>query len=162
MCPLLCASLQAHFAHRSPSCALAAHALSRALCSRRTSGPSASPHVTICWIPRASPPSWPERGERTRKKRIPFSEWKLWNHLKNACPSFSSVPFSRSAVPDSSRPHELQHARPPCPSPTPGVHSKLTSIESVMRSSHLILSSPSPPAPNPSQHQSFPMSQLFA
>ena len=39
---------------------------------------------------------------------------------------------------------------------------RLTSIESVMPSSHLILSSPSPPAPNPSQHQSFPMSQLFA
>ena len=31
---------------------------------------------------------------------------------------------------------------------------RLTSIESVMTSSHLILSSPSPPAPNPSQHQS--------
>ena len=39
---------------------------------------------------------------------------------------------------------------------------RLTSIESVMPSIHLILSSPSPPAPNPSQHQSFPMSQLFA
>ena len=30
--------------------------------------------------------------------------------------------FSRSVVSDSSRPRELQHARPPCPSPTPGVH----------------------------------------
>ena len=40
---------------------------------------------------------------------------------------------------------------------------RLMSIESVMPSSHLILlSSPSPPAPNPSQHQSFPMSQLVA
>ena len=39
---------------------------------------------------------------------------------------------------------------------------RLTSIESVMPSSHLILCSPSPSAPNPSQHQSFPMSQLFA
>ena len=34
---------------------------------------------------------------------------------------FSSV--SRSVVSDSLRPHELQYARPPCPSPTPGVHS---------------------------------------
>src|SRR5574337_779989 len=42
---------------------------------------------------------------------------------------------------DSLRPHELQHARPPCPSPTPGVHSD-TSIESVMPSSHLILCHP--------------------
>ena len=36
---------------------------------------------------------------------------------------FSSVQFSRSVVSNSLRPHELQHARPPCPSPTPGVHS---------------------------------------
>ena len=39
------------------------------------------------------------------------------------------------------RPHESQHARPLCPSPTPGVHSD-TSIESVMPSSHLILCRP--------------------
>ena len=38
-------------------------------------------------------------------------------------PSVSSVQFSRSVVSDSLRPHESQHARPPCPSPTPGVHS---------------------------------------
>ena len=31
--------------------------------------------------------------------------------------------FSRSVMPDFLRPHESQHARPPCPSPTPGVHS---------------------------------------
>ena len=30
--------------------------------------------------------------------------------------------ISRSVVSESLRPHELQHARPPCPSPTPGVH----------------------------------------
>ena len=36
---------------------------------------------------------------------------------------FSSVQFSCSVVSDSLRPHESQHARPPCPSPTPGVHS---------------------------------------
>ena len=36
---------------------------------------------------------------------------------------FSSVQFSRSVVSDSLRPHESQHTRPPCPSPTPGVHS---------------------------------------
>ena len=33
-----------------------------------------------------------------------------------------SVQFSRSVVSNSIWPHELQHARPPCPSPTPGVH----------------------------------------
>ena len=36
---------------------------------------------------------------------------------------FSSFQFSHSVVSDSLRPHELQHARPRCPSPTPGVHS---------------------------------------
>ena len=35
----------------------------------------------------------------------------------------SSVQFSHSVVSNSLRPHELQHARPPCPSQTPGVHS---------------------------------------
>ena len=33
-----------------------------------------------------------------------------------------SVQFNRSVVSDSLQPHELQHTRPPCPSPTPGVH----------------------------------------
>ena len=36
---------------------------------------------------------------------------------------FSSAQFSCSVVYDSLRPHASQHARPPCPSPTPGVHS---------------------------------------
>ena len=36
---------------------------------------------------------------------------------------FGSIQFSRSVVSASLRPHESQHARPPCPSPTPGVHS---------------------------------------
>ena len=35
---------------------------------------------------------------------------------------FSLVPFSCSVMSDSLPPHELEHARPPCPSPTPGVH----------------------------------------
>ena len=35
---------------------------------------------------------------------------------------FPCLQFSHSVVSDSLRPHELQHARPPCPSPTPGVH----------------------------------------
>ena len=52
-----------------------------------------------------------------------------------------SVQFSRSVMSDSLRPHESQRARPPCPSPPPGVHSN-SSIESVMPSSHLILGRP--------------------
>ena len=38
---------------------------------------------------------------------------------------FSSVQFSHSVVSDSLQPHELQHARPPCPSPSPRVYSDL-------------------------------------
>ena len=61
----------------------------------------------------------------------------------------SSVQFSCSVMSDSLRSHELQHARPPCPSSTPGDHSNSTSIESVMPSSHLILCRPllMPPIP---------------
>ena len=56
---------------------------------------------------------------------------------------FSSVHFSRSVVSDSLRPHKSQHARPPCPSPTPGVHSdSFSSIKSVMPTNHLILCCP--------------------
>ena len=47
--------------------------------------------------------------------------------------------FSHSVVSGSLQPHGLWHARPPCPSPTPGVHSNPMSIESVMQSNHLIL-----------------------
>ena len=43
--------------------------------------------------------------------------------LGNLLLFFSSVQFSCSVMSDSSQPHESQHARPPCPSPTPGVHS---------------------------------------
>ena len=54
----------------------------------------------------------------------------------------STVQFSRSVVSDSLRPHGQQHARPPCPSPTPGVHPKLMSVELVMPSNDLILCCP--------------------
>ena len=40
----------------------------------------------------------------------------------HTCICIRSDQISRSVVSDSLRPHELQHARPPCPSPTPGVH----------------------------------------
>ena len=55
----------------------------------------------------------------------------------------SPVQFSSSLVSDSLQPHEPQHARPPCPSPTPGVHpNPCPLIESVMPSNHLILCHP--------------------
>ena len=46
----------------------------------------------------------------------------LWYAVK-AVLRWSSVQFSHSVVSNSLQPHESQHARPPCPSPTPGVHS---------------------------------------
>ena len=62
--------------------------------------------------------------------------------------------ISRSVASDSLRPHESQHTRPPCPSPTSGVHwDSRPSSQWCHQPSHP-LSSPSPPAPNPSQHQS--------
>ena len=46
-----------------------------------------------------------------------------WGLLYVRSPQFSSVQFSRSVVSNSLWPHELQHARPLCPSPTPRVYS---------------------------------------
>ena len=80
------------------------------------------------------------------------------------CPwSSVTVQFSRSVVSDSLWPRGLQHARPPCPSPTPGVESNScplswwrhpTISSSVVPFSSCLLSFPA--------SGSFPMSQLFA
>ena len=51
--------------------------------------------------------------------------WRFHTHGEGrptVLPSFPSVQFSCSVMSDSLRPHESQHARPPSPSPTPGVH----------------------------------------
>ena len=52
------------------------------------------------------------------------------------------VQFSCSVVYDFLQPHILQHTRPPCPSPTPGVYPNPCPYESVMPSNHLILHHP--------------------
>ena len=57
-------------------------------------------------------------------------------------PHLWSVQFSRTVVSDSLWPHESQHARPPCLSPTPGVHPNPCLIESMMPSNYLILCCP--------------------
>ena len=73
-----------------------------------------------------------------------------------------SVQFSRSVVSNSLRPHGLQHAKPPCPSPTPGVYSNscplsrwcyTTISSSVIPFSSCLQSFPA--------SGSFPMSQFF-
>ena len=57
---------------------------------------------------------------------------------------FSSVQFSHSVVSDSLRPHESQHIRPPCPSPTPGVYpNHVHQVSDAIHPSHP-LSYPSP------------------
>ena len=54
---------------------------------------------------------------------------------------------------NSLRPHQTQHTRPPCPSPTQGLtQTHVHQVSDAIEPSHP-LSSPSPPAPNPSQHQ---------
>ena len=86
------------------------------------------------------------------------------------CPSrsaflfhFSSVQCSCSVVSNPLRPHESQHARPPCPSPTPGVHSD---SHPSSQWCHPAISSPVVPFSSCPQSLpalgSFPMSQLFA
>ena len=84
--------------------------------------------------------------------RIPYSISDLLDSYINGV--FSSVQFSHSVVSDSLRPHESQHARPPCPSPTPRVHPHSCASSQWCHPAISSLSSPSPPAPNPSQHQS--------
>ena len=71
-----------------------------------------------------------------------------------------SIQFSHSVMSDSLRPHGPQHARPPCPSPTPGVYpnswinspTPVRWVGDAIQPSHP-LSSPSPPPLNLSQHQ---------
>ena len=53
-----------------------------------------------------------------------------------------SVQFSRSVVSDSLRPHGPQHARPPCPSPTPRVHPNPCPLSSWCHPTNLILCRP--------------------
>ena len=76
---------------------------------------------------------------------------------------FSSVQFSRSVVSDSLWPHESPHARPPCPSPTPGVHSDSgpSSLWCHPAISSSVVPFSSCPQSLPAS-ESFPMSQLFA
>ena len=79
------------------------------------------------------------------------------------CVQFSSVQFSRSVMSGSLRPHELQHTRPPCQSPTPGLH--WDSCPSSQWCHPTISSSVIPFSSCPQSlpaSEFFPMSQLFA
>ena len=89
----------------------------------------------------------------------------LLGHPSAPAPStlFSSVQFSCSVVSDSLWPHELQHARPPCPSPTPRLDSDSRPSSQWWHpaiSSSVIPFSSCPQSLTASE--SFPTSQLFA
>ena len=88
--------------------------------------------------------------------------WKIPMNARETNPlSFSSVQFSHSVMSDSLRPHELQHARPPCPSPTLRVHSNSCPSSQWC---HPAISSSTIPFSCPQSlpaSESFPMSQLF-
>ena len=77
--------------------------------------------------------------------------------------AFSSVQFSHSVVSNSLQPHELQHTRPPCPSPTLGVHPNPWPLSRwcypTISSSVIPFSSCPQSFPT---SESFQMSQLFA
>jgi len=87
------------------------------------------------------------------------SQWEKWKSNR----WISSVQFSCSVVSDSLRPHEPQHARPPCPSPTPRVHSDSRPLSQWR---HPAISSSVIPFSSCPQSLpalgSFPMNQLFA
>ena len=88
--------------------------------------------------------------------------WDTYTHMADSC-QFSSVQFCRSVVSDSLWPHESHHARPPCPSPTPAVHSD--SCPSSQWCHPAISSSVIPFSSCPQSLpalESFPMSQHFA
>ena len=76
---------------------------------------------------------------------------------------FSSVQFSRSVMSDSLRPHESQHTRPPCPSPSPEVHSDSRPLSQWCHPaiSSSVFPFSSCPQSLPAS-ESFPLSQLFA
>ena len=90
--------------------------------------------------------------------------WVWTKHIKwPSCGQIRSDQISPSVVPDSLRPHESQHARPPCPSPTPGVHSDSRPSSQWC---HPAISSSVAPFSSCLQSlpasESFPISQLFA
>ena len=85
------------------------------------------------------------------------------NETRTLYNTIISVQFSRSVVSDSLQPHESQHARPSCPSPTPGVHSDSRPLSQWCHPaiSSWVVPFSSCPQSLPAS-ESFPMSQLFA
>ena len=87
----------------------------------------------------------------------------MWLPLEICRLQLLSVQFSHSVMSDSFRPHESRHARPHCPSPTPGVHSDSRPLSQWY---HPAISSSVVPFSSCPQSlpasEAFPISQLFA
>ena len=106
---------------------------------------------------------FPSSGEFTNPGIEPPSPALAGGFFITETSGFYSVQFSRSVASDSLWPHESQHARPPCPSPTPRVYSN--SCPSSRWCHPAISSSVIPFSSCPQSlpaSESFPMSQLFA
>ena len=88
---------------------------------------------------------------------VTISSWNSENYLSlNLLKGRSVSQFSRSVISDSLIPHGLQHARPPCPSPTPRVYSNSSPLSQWY---HPTISSSV--TPFSSHLQSFPVSGSF-
>ena len=115
--------------------------------------------ISLTWWASWCSPSAGNSSGAASKRLDPFFPQVYWHIID----IFSSVQLSCSVMSDSLRPHESQHTRPPCPSPTPGVHSD--SRPSSQWCHPAIASSVVPFSSCPQSlpaSESFPMSQLFA
>ena len=128
-------------------------------------------HMTMNLMFYLTAPKFPTQNNRNssclvKMLRVFIELIRAYNfHLNpvHVCMNTCSDQISRSVMSDCLWPHELQHARPPCPSPTPGVHSD--SHPSSQWCHPAISSSVVPFSSHPQSlpaSESFPMSQLFA
>ena len=113
----------------------------RIKCFKQTLGILLSASVKIATIPKSLEHifycSYPALELKTD-----YHKHALFLDVLNIKQMYSSVQFSRSVMSDSLRPHELQHARPPCQSPTPRVYSNsYPSIHLILCHLLLLLSS---------------------
>ena len=97
--------------------------------------------------------AWPAAAHGVAKSRTRLRE-QIERRLllgRKAMTNFNSVQFSHSVMSDSLPPLEPQHARPPCPSPTPGfTQTHFHRVGDAMQLSHPLLSSFPPPSVFPS------------
>ena len=114
-------------------------------------------------LPFPSPGNFPTQGSNPGLPHCRQTLYRLSHQWSQDVVQFSSVHFSCSVVSDSLQPYESQHARPPCPSPTPGVHadSHPSSPWCHPAISSSVVPFSSCPQSLPAS-ESFPMSQLFA